>query len=346
MLSRSSLRSLSALFGVGHALRIAPAPTVIHHGDATLPPLVELPGSPLPLPVVVKPPSPAALYDWSVDHGKPDADPSWASVWPCAAALASHLASQPSLVEGKNVVELGAGLGVVGLVAANLGAETTTLIDQEGLALQCAMATAERCELSIAAVGSAAADGVVRAAAADWAAEPDGLTANVVLASEVLYAPLAVPTLAGCAARLLRRGGVLLVADPKRERAVGCRAALAAEATRLGATVSETPLSAMAAEAEEMVLVRVEFPSNSQPRAAGRSGEPRMCAGGDGDDKEPIPWDGPAPLLSAANAGPLAILAVVFLFQGLAALPREDLPPIIQQLIPLVLGRQFGAPPN
>lgn len=344
-MSHKSLRSLSALFGVGYALHIAPAPTVIHHGDATLPPLVELPGAPLPLAWVVKPPSPAALYDWSVAHGDPDADPSWASVWPCAAALASHLVAQPSLVEGKRVVELGAGLGVVGLVAANLGAVTTTLIDQEGLALQCAMATAERCELSVAQVGSAAVDGVVRAAAADWAAEPDGLAADVVLASEVLYTPLAVPALAGCAARLLRRGGTLLVADPKRERAVGCRAALVAEATRLGATVAETPLGGMTSEAEEMVLVRADFPSASQPRAGGRSGEPRMCTGGDGDDKEQIPWDGPAPLLSAANAGPLAILAVVFLCQGLAGLPREDLPPIVQQLIPLVLGRQFDAPP-
>jgi len=74
--------------------------------------------------------------------------------------------------------------------------------------------------------------------------------------------------------------------------------------------------------------------------ASRRSGEPRLAAGGDGDED----W-APIPLLSVENAGPIAILLTVFLFLGLATLPRETLPPLVQQLIPLVLGRQYAAPP-
>ena len=61
---------------------------LIHAGDRSLPPLVEVGADPLPLSSVVKPPDADALYEWLVEHGKPDADPSWASVWPAAAALA------------------------------------------------------------------------------------------------------------------------------------------------------------------------------------------------------------------------------------------------------------------
>ena len=51
--------------------------------------------------------------------------------------------------------------------------------------------------------------------------------------------------LAGAAAALLgQRGGEMLIADPMRERARGCRAAFAAAAAALGAAVAEEPLAA------------------------------------------------------------------------------------------------------
>ena len=91
------------LLGTAGAL----APSLIHEGSSRLPPLVELPGMPLPLEHIVKPPSPEALYEWQCSHGLSDADPSWASLWPCAAALAAHLVSRPQLVADRRVVELG-----------------------------------------------------------------------------------------------------------------------------------------------------------------------------------------------------------------------------------------------
>ena len=72
---------------------------------------------------------------------------------------------------------------------------------------------------------------------------------------------------------------------------------------------------------------------------ANRLGQPCLSAGD--EDEE---WRAPA-LLSLENAGPFAIIFVVFACFGLATLPRETLPPILQQLIPLVLGKQFAIPP-
>lgn len=46
-------------------------------------------------------------------------------------------------------------------------------------------------------------------------------------------------------------------------------------------------------------------------------------------------------ILTLENAGPFGILFVVGVFQGLAALPPDDLPPWLLDLIPTVLGSQF-----
>eukprot|EP00966_Prymnesium_polylepis_P050474 1168613-Prymnesium_polylepis.1 len=45
------------------------------------------------------------------------------------------------------------------------------------------------------------------------------------------------------------------------------------------------------------------------------------------------------------NAGPWLILLITVSFQILNALvPYDDLPPLLQQAIPLILGRQYAPP--
>ncbi|CAM9765760.1 unnamed protein product [Choristocarpus tenellus] len=50
-------------------------------------------------------------------------------VWDCGLGLASYLASGPSMVAGRRVVELGAGAGVVSTVCAALGAAEVVATD-------------------------------------------------------------------------------------------------------------------------------------------------------------------------------------------------------------------------
>lgn len=143
---------------------------------------------------------------------------------------------------------LGAGLGVAGLSAARCGAKSVTLIDREPLALHCAMSTASVCGLPTGPVPMGPAtgglDGEVSASVADWGAlAADGLVVEVVLASEVLYDVNEAEPLARAAARLLRKGGTLLLADPAGGRVARARSAASAALEALGARVSEEPLA-------------------------------------------------------------------------------------------------------
>ena len=52
-------------------------------------------------------------------------------IWPAAIELCTYLSENPALVAGKRVVELGAGVGLPGLLAARLGASQVILTDYE-----------------------------------------------------------------------------------------------------------------------------------------------------------------------------------------------------------------------
>lgn len=92
----------------------------MHPGSFNLPPLVSVPirGDSAPLREMIQPPNVEALYEWYADvRNEPDADPSWAVLWPTAVSLAVHLSSNSNAdaIVGKRVAELGCGLGLCGL---------------------------------------------------------------------------------------------------------------------------------------------------------------------------------------------------------------------------------------
>ena len=64
-------------------------------------------------------------------------------VWPAGLAFSRLLAHCPSFVSGQTVVELGAGLGAVGLTAAVAGATSVVLTDYDGDVLELAMQAAQ-----------------------------------------------------------------------------------------------------------------------------------------------------------------------------------------------------------
>jgi predicted nicotinamide N-methyase len=199
----------------------------LHDGDFRFPPMVEVPCSLVGtrLTKLVKPPDADTLWQWYESLGMMEGDPSWAELWPSACSLASALVDRSAQIQNKQVVELGSGLGVAGLTAACLGAKSVLLMDREPFALHCAMSTAALHGLS--AGSTASSSGVVTAAVVDWSA-PDFLTkyassADVVLASDVLYDETAVVALAKLVAAMVRKEGVFWLTDPAVERVAGVR---------------------------------------------------------------------------------------------------------------------------
>ena len=59
-------------------------------------------------------------------------------VWRSSLSLARLIANVPSLVKGKRVLELGCGLGVIGLSAARAGASAVVFSDRDSAVLKCA----------------------------------------------------------------------------------------------------------------------------------------------------------------------------------------------------------------
>jgi predicted nicotinamide N-methyase len=147
-----------------------------------------------------------ALLDALLEEPDPSEDdlPFWAELWPSGAALSELLAGRD--LTGVRTLELGCGLGLVGITAALRGAEVlATDWSEQALAFTTA--------------NSAANDAAVRTLRCAWA-EPAAIVAGgpwpLVVAADVLYEPRNVPLLLGLLPRLVDGDGEILLADPGR----------------------------------------------------------------------------------------------------------------------------------
>lgn len=128
-------------------------------------------------------------------------------LWASAHALALRLAEEPSLVAGKRVLELGAGVGYVGLVAAHLGAAEVVQTDYHPDCL-------ELCRQN--AVLNTIRHVTVRTG--DWRTWPKELVGfDLVIGTDILYERTLHPTLT---ALLPTLGKPLLLSDPLRPAAL------------------------------------------------------------------------------------------------------------------------------
>jgi len=134
--------------------------------------------------------------------GTDQAAPYWAWQWAGGLALAQHFKAHPVLIHGKRLLDLGAGSGLVGIVAARLGAIASAAeIDANGRA---------------AIALNAAANGVTMPLVeVDIAGEvPTGF--DIIAAGDVFYredvARRMLPFLTRCA----RAGMAVLIGDPGR----------------------------------------------------------------------------------------------------------------------------------
>jgi predicted nicotinamide N-methyase len=130
----------------------------------------------------------------------------WAHLWPSGIVLAEQIAGELApRVRGRDVIELGCGLGAVGLAAARAGG-VVTMTDGEPEALALAAANAAANQLD------------VRLCLLAWSAVPAALVGgfDLVVAADVTYDPAQVAPLVATIEALLRADGEAWIADPSR----------------------------------------------------------------------------------------------------------------------------------
>lgn len=128
--------------------------------------------------------------------------PFWAELWPSALALSEYLDRLD--LSNRSIIELGAGVGLVGL-AARCGGARVVQSDYMPLALEFCRANAER-------------NGIddIEFLLADWRRFPTDRRYDVICGSDILYEPLRHGDLASIFAVALKPGGRVILADPLR----------------------------------------------------------------------------------------------------------------------------------
>jgi predicted nicotinamide N-methyase len=125
-------------------------------------------------------------------------------LWPASIALAHDVASRPDAFRGRRVLELGAGTGLPGIVAASLGAHVVQTDRQE-----VALAVCRRNGTRNGVAGIAYRQ-------AEWGQWDDAARYDWILGGDVLYADGMHDALREIFAANLAPGGRLLLADPFR----------------------------------------------------------------------------------------------------------------------------------
>lgn len=122
--------------------------------------------------------------------------PYWSFCWASGLALARFLAEHPEWVEGKRVLDFGAGSGVAGIAAVKAGALEVVACDLDPVAIEACQANAQL-------------NGVTLSYSTDFFAEEDRF--DLILVADVLYDRANLPLLD----QFLSRGKQALVADSR-----------------------------------------------------------------------------------------------------------------------------------
>ena len=140
-------------------------------------------------------------------------------LWPAAIALAHEVAARE--LAGVRILELGAGTGLPGIVAASLGARVVQT-DRQQLVLHVCRLNAERNGVT-----------AIEHRIADWTAWEDAERYDLILGADILYAEALHPHLRHIFETNLAPGGTVLLSDPFRETSVRLLEAMESEGWRV-----------------------------------------------------------------------------------------------------------------
>lgn len=126
------------------------------------------------------------------------------SLWPSAIALAHEVAARPGEFRGRSVLELGAGVGLPGIVASTLGARVVQT-DREELVLHVCRLNADRNRQA-----------GIEHREADWTEWTETARYDWILAADVLYGDSIHPHIRKILETNLTPRGRVLLADPFR----------------------------------------------------------------------------------------------------------------------------------
>lgn len=153
----------------------------------------------IPAPDLVK-----ATYESLLARDPATPFPFWAQRWPSSKAMASFLTTETNWIEGKQVLEIGAGIGLPSFIIANL---TKGMIISDH-----ARDAVELLEKNIAHLKLQH----VKAMCLDWNNFPDDIKADTLLLSDINYEPGQFGPLLALVQRFLAEGTIIILSTPQR----------------------------------------------------------------------------------------------------------------------------------
>lgn len=150
-------------------------------------------------------PDPGEVKEWytrSLQEGKNPPFPYWTKVWSSALGMVEYLSRNPELVRGKEVLEVGAGLGLPSLYAAQFA---RSVIVSDYLPDAVELLAANISDLSN-----------VSATLLDWRDIPSLLRPEVLLLSDINYEPEAFSELLTMIKHFLSLDTHILISTPQR----------------------------------------------------------------------------------------------------------------------------------
>lgn len=153
----------------------------------------------IPVPEMVK-----SGYKTAVEADAATAFPFWTKIWDSATVLTRLLLNDPGLVEGKKILELGAGIGLPSFAIAKM-ASSVLISDADPDAVDLIRYNIESLQLTN-----------TQAACIDWNDFPDAIDADVVLLSDINYSPEQFSPLLKLIKQFIDKGSVVILTTPQR----------------------------------------------------------------------------------------------------------------------------------